>query len=103
MIFKGEGGSRKAHIRHNKFPFSAYIFSSLKILIVSCLSVSVRAQNDAAVSVDSISRKNEIESYYKKQRDIADIVLLILHKNLDKRVESNGTRTNNIHLRWDLY
>jgi hypothetical protein len=42
-------------------------------------------------------RQNET-LYYKNQRDLIDITLLILHKNPDMRIDSSGIKTKKLHI-----
>ncbi|MBC7628619.1 hypothetical protein [Ferruginibacter sp.] len=77
------------------FIYSFWIFLSL----VFCCNLSVLAQNSTTTYTDSVdpsSAKDAIS--YKKQRDIIDIALLLLHKDPNKRLDSTQTKSMKIRL-----
>ncbi|HEY4967337.1 MAG TPA: hypothetical protein VII28_13120 [Puia sp.] len=61
------------------------------------LGLTVSAQNNSGVARDSSTvRSNEMQ-YYKNQKDLVDITLLILKKNPDARLDSNGIKEGKIY------
>jgi hypothetical protein len=72
----------------------AYMFT------ISCVcGLTVIAQKNSIIPIDStgLMRQNEI-SYYKHQMDLIDIGLLTLHKEPNKRIDSNGLKNMKIHV-----
>ena len=82
-----------------KWSFSKCISLTQKLLVVCCCCLTVSAQKIPFIPLDSsvIMRQNE-NSYYKSQRDLVDIALLILNKDPDKRVDSNSTKVKKLRI-----
>src|ERR1700676_703171 len=82
-----------------KWSFCKCISLTQKLSIACCCSLAVSAQKIPAIPIDSsgIMRQNEI-LYYKSQRDLVDIALLILHKNPNMRVDSNGIKAKKLRI-----
>jgi hypothetical protein len=81
-----------------KWSFYKCISLTQTILISCCVSLTVSAQAITNISTDSSSiRRNEM-LYYKNQKDIIDITLLILNKNPDVRLDSTGIKAKKVHL-----
>jgi len=65
------------------------IFLILLSFIINLIGFKVIAQKEPPVSKDSSTLAFQKEmAYYKTQKDLADYVLIILHKNPDKRFDS---------------
>lgn len=78
-------------------------FKYILILIIFCqfglIPISLKAQNEPSgknIITDS-SAKGDI-LFYKKQRDLIDIGLLLLKKDISKRLDSSNTQSKKIKL-----
>src|SRR5579872_810322 len=67
------------------------------LLLACCCHVRASAQKNPAIAKDSVNTVKK-ESYYKKQRDLIDIALIIMHKDPDKRLDSTEGRNVRLHL-----
>jgi len=69
------------------------------ILSIACFcTITLTAQENSTIPIriSDSTREKEI-LYYKHQRDLIDIALLVLHKNPDKRFDSSGVRNTNLY------
>jgi hypothetical protein len=72
--------------------------SLISTIIISCFAgLTVSAQINPIITTDSSSIRQKDRSYYKSQMDLVDIVYLILKKNPDTRLDSNGIKENKIY------
>ncbi len=82
-----------------KWSFREWISLTQKLSIVCCSSLTVSAQITPAIPSDStLMKRNETMLYYKNQRDLIDIALLIINKNPDLRIDSNSIKAKKVHI-----
>jgi hypothetical protein len=70
---------------------------TLTILIFCFAALTVSAQINPNIAIDSLSVSSKDKSYFKSQKDLVDIVYLILGKNPDIRLDSNGIKANKVY------
>lgn len=76
-----------------------YLFSIVIQIIAIFFNCIVMAQSSPPVPAyqsDSV-RLKEL-AYYKHQRDLIDLVYIILHKNPDKRLDSSGNKNTKLYI-----
>ena len=67
-----------------------YVFGVL-ILCIHCFCSEVSAQETTG-SQDSLSlTRQQQKAYFKSQRDVIDVAMILIHKNPDKRLENFGS------------
>jgi hypothetical protein len=77
--------------------FIKCISLTLTILIFCFAGLTVSAQINPNITIDSSSVRGNDKLYFKSQKDLVDIVYLILGKNPDTRLDSNGIRANKVY------
>jgi hypothetical protein len=80
-----------------KWSVNRSISLTLKISIFCCLNQIASAQITPHAATDSVSLKSKEMLYYKSQKDLVDITLLLLNKNPDTRLDSSGIREKKIY------
>lgn len=70
---------------------------TLTILIFCFAGLIVSAQINPNITIDSSSVRGNDKLYFKSQKDLVDIVYLILGKNPDTRLDSNGIKANKVY------
>lgn len=65
--------------------------------ILICLSLTANAQKISQASNDSTMVLDK-KVNYKNQRDLIDIERIIVHKNPDKRLDSNEVKNTKMHI-----
>jgi hypothetical protein len=77
--------------------FYNIVLPTMSISISCFFNLALSAQPNSKIIPDSSSTMRNQNSYYKNQKDIIDITLLILHKNPDYRLDSNGIKVKKVY------
>lgn len=69
------------------------------LLMGCCCSFFVTAQNKLTIPNDSTdSMRQKLSSYYKNQRDLIDIALIIMHKDPNKRIDNTESKNRKLYV-----
>jgi hypothetical protein len=80
-----------------KWSFIKCITLTQAILIFFFTDLTVSAQINSNATTDSLSIRRSSMQYYKDQKDLVDIMFLILKKNPETRLDSNGIKANKVY------
>jgi hypothetical protein len=80
-----------------KWPFNRFI-PTIPTLTIACFCLSASAQKNPETPIDSSIMRQNQTLYYKSQVDLVDIVYLILKKNPDTRLDSNGIKSKKVRI-----